>query len=88
MPTYLEKARETSDISLHPALSADQAAEILGTTAARLADLRWKGGGPKFCKIGRRVIYLRSDLQAFLDERRRSSTADHTSRQLAAGVQT
>jgi hypothetical protein len=33
-------------------------------------------GGPPFAKLGRRVVYRREDLDAWLTERRRSSTSE------------
>lgn len=37
---------------------------------------RLLGRGPRFRKVGRRVIYLRNDLLDFLDSCARSSTSD------------
>jgi hypothetical protein len=37
---------------------------------------RLRGGGPRFLKIGRRVIYRRRDLDNWLAARERASTSD------------
>jgi len=55
----------------HHLLSPASAAEYLGTADApvSVATLNWwrvKGRGPTFVKIGRRVFYRQSDLDAFI----------------------
>ncbi len=45
-----------------------EVAAALGTTEAGLAQMRYRGTGPKFSKVGRRrVIYRWSDVRAYLD---------------------
>jgi predicted DNA-binding transcriptional regulator AlpA len=45
-----------------------QVAAVLGTTVAGLAQMRYRGTGPKFIKCGpRRVLYRWSDVRAYLD---------------------
>lgn len=58
------------------ALSTPAAAEYLGLSPATLETMRSRGGGPPFVKLGRRVVYQREDLDAWLDERKRRSTSD------------
>ncbi|HEX4961394.1 MAG TPA: helix-turn-helix domain-containing protein [Thermoanaerobaculia bacterium] len=58
------------------ALPTPQAAEYLGLSPATLETLRSRGGGPAFVKLGRRVVYRREDLEAWLVAQRRSSTSD------------
>jgi hypothetical protein len=53
-----------------------QAADYLGLSPATLETLRSRGGGPAFVKLGRRVVYRREDLEAWLMKERRSSTSD------------
>src|SRR5262245_24667215 len=65
------------ETSLRPGLSSEDAAVILNTTPATLADLRWRGRGPPFIRRGRRVFYLEEDLKAFLDENRCRSTSNN-----------
>lgn len=56
-------------------LSPTELAEYLRTTPAQLAQMRYLGTGPRFCKVGRRVMYRRGDVQAYLDEQTFLSTA-------------
>ena len=51
-----------------------QVAEALGTSLMGLAQMRYRGTGPKFIKRGSRVLYRWSDVSAYLD----SQTRDHT----------
>jgi hypothetical protein len=46
-------------------LDANEAADILGTTANTLGNQRSLGYGPKFYRIGRSVRYLLSDLTEY-----------------------
>ena len=57
-------------------LNTAEAARYIGLSASTLSKLRVFGGGPKFHKIGRRVIYSTNDLDAFLQARSRTSTCD------------
>ena len=59
-----------------PKLNVDEAAAYVGLSASTLNKLRVFGGGPVFLKLGRRVAYDVSDLDAWLSERRRRSTSD------------
>lgn len=51
-----------------------QVAVKLGTSEAGLAQMRYRGTGPKFCKVGRRVMYRWSDVLSYLE----SNTAQRT----------
>lgn len=53
-----------------------EAAQYLGLSESHLNTLRWSGGGPAFLKLGRSVRYEKSDLDAWLAERKRRSTAE------------
>lgn len=44
----------------------------------RLQQLRQRGGGPPFIKIGRRVLYEWQDVRARLESQKRFSTAQQT----------
>lgn len=55
-------------------LRASDAAEFLGVSRATLAKWRVYGFGPAFIKIGARVSYRMSDINAWLDERRQTNT--------------
>ena len=51
-------------------------AQTLGKSEAWAERSRWDGSGPKFVKIGRKVLYRGSDLNDWLDSRTRTSTSD------------
>lgn len=59
-------------------LSAAEAAELIpGMTTSTLAQLRYKGGGPKFLKpTARKVVYRERDVIEWLETKERTSTAD------------
>jgi hypothetical protein len=66
-------------------LSAGDAARALGIAPSTLAKLRLSGNGPIYCKLGRRVVYRREDLAAWLEShvarnRRRSEAATQAHR--------
>jgi hypothetical protein len=50
------------DIALPP-----QVAKALDTSLAGLAQMRYRGNGPKFIKRGSRVLYRWSDVRSYLD---------------------
>lgn len=54
---------ESTDDLLEPA----EVAEILHKTEAGLAQWRYQGKGPKYIKVGSRVLYRRNDIRGFLD---------------------
>jgi predicted DNA-binding transcriptional regulator AlpA len=66
---------------MHPTeyrrLSGTEAARYLGISASTLSKLRVFGGGPKFHKLGRRVVYDTRDLDGWFEARQRSSTSDN-----------
>ncbi|MBB3931205.1 excisionase family DNA binding protein [Kaistia hirudinis] len=53
-----------------------EAADYLNLSKSTLDMKRLKGGGPVFCALGRRVVYKRSDLDAWVDANRRRSTSE------------
>jgi hypothetical protein len=53
-----------------------QAAEILAVNPRTLEGWRFKGGGPRFVRVGRRVRYRMRDLRAWIEERTFVSTSD------------
>jgi excisionase family DNA binding protein len=57
-------------------LSVREAAAYLGVGFSTLNKLRVTGGGPAFIKIQSRVLYSRSDLDKFIAQHRRKSTAE------------
>lgn len=63
----------------NPILTVDQAASYVGLSASTLNKARCLGGNatPKFLKLtARRVGYRKSDLDAWLTSRTRTSTSD------------
>jgi predicted DNA-binding transcriptional regulator AlpA len=61
-------------------LTAEEAARILGLAASTLAKLRLRGNGPVYCKLGRRVVYRKEDLAAWLESRLARDTSDADAR--------
>jgi predicted DNA-binding transcriptional regulator AlpA len=55
-------------------LDAVAAASFTGLAVATLAKLRCIGGGPEYLKLGRKVVYRRSDLANWLNARRVANT--------------
>lgn len=55
-------------LSMNPNLSVAQAAAFLGVKAATLSDWRYRGRGPRYVKMGRRVHYRYSDIIEFRDK--------------------
>ncbi len=51
-------------------LSEREAATFLGITQRTLQDWRLNRRGPAYIKLGRRIVYGRDDLQAYLDANR------------------
>ncbi len=50
--------------------------EWLGVSTSTLAKWRLRGTGPPFLKVGKRILMRKSDLDKWLDCRRRHSTSD------------
>lgn len=57
-------------------LSNDEAAAFLKLSPRTLEKQRVIGGGPRFHKFGRRVVYAIEDLETWADERVCTSTSD------------
>jgi hypothetical protein len=58
-------------------LPPEAASRVLGGIAVQtLARWRCEGTGPKFCKVGRRVVYSVEDLAAWVASRKFSSTSE------------
>lgn len=57
-------------------LRTGDAAAYCGSSASTFEKLRLTGGGPRYVKIGRRVVYNPADLDAWLAAHRRRSTSD------------
>jgi predicted DNA-binding transcriptional regulator AlpA len=63
-------------ISASQRLSPPEAASYVGLSVSSLNKLRLFGGGPRYLKLGKRVVYDTRDLDAWLKARRRTSTSD------------
>lgn len=50
-----------------PFRTVDEVAEILRTTTQALYNMRHRGEGPPAVKIGRKLLYAQSDLDAYVD---------------------
>ena len=57
-------------------LCTPAAAERAGVSASTLNKLRVYGGGPRFAKLGARVVYDPADLDAWVNARKRQSTSE------------
>lgn len=56
-------------------LSPDQVAEKLpGITRGQLAQWRFAGTGPRYKKVGKKILYAESDLIAWLNAAARTQT--------------
>ncbi len=56
-------------------LTPNQAAEYLGLSTSTLAKMRHRGDGPRFFKVGNRVRYSVTDLDAFMETAAATSTS-------------
>ena len=58
-------------------LSSKEAAEYTGLGFSTLAKLRLRGGGCPYTKIGEKILYKRSDLDAWLESKRVANTSQY-----------
>lgn len=47
-------------------LSPNEVEEVFGLKAGTLANLRSLGRGPKFLKVGRKVLYAKADVERWI----------------------
>ena len=57
-------------------LQVNEAAEYVGVNFRYLEKLRTAGGGPRFIKLPRKVLYDTADLDRWLEFKKQSLTAD------------
>lgn len=58
-----------------PLRKPEEVAEYLGTSVGGLAQMRYRGNGPKFLKLGRKSVrYRDSDLKEWLEENLKDRT--------------
>lgn len=74
----LERSSHKSSEAAHAEalLHECDAANFLRVSVRTLQAWRVRGGGPRFCKIGRAVRYRREDLSAWVEGQVRASTSD------------
>lgn len=65
-----------SQLADDPKFDTAKAAAYLGCSPRTLEKRRQTGDGPVFLKLGRSVVYMRSDLDKWLRACRRVSTSD------------
>lgn len=58
-----------------PMLSTSEAATYCGLSRSTFEKLRVYGGGPRYIKFGRRVVYDVADLDLWISSKRRASTS-------------
>ena len=61
---------------VHRRLRTSAAADYLGYSESTLEKKRVTGDGPPFIRLGRAIVYDTRDLDAWLAERRATSTSD------------
>ena len=57
-------------------LGTRDAARHTGLAISTMAKMRCRGGSPPFLRLGRKVVYVRADLDTWLATRRAQSTSD------------
>lgn len=62
-------------------LNTEEAAEFVRVSKRTLTDYRLLGGGPRFHKIGRRVVYSQSELVKWMGSHLVGSTSGTSARQ-------
>ncbi|ORA20193.1 hypothetical protein BST14_02635 [Mycobacterium arosiense ATCC BAA-1401 = DSM 45069] len=55
-------------------LTTNEAAEMLGYSPWTLRQMRWENRGPLSYKRAGRVVYLKKDLETYLEYERRATT--------------
>lgn len=72
-----QRMREEIDAARRRLVRTDGAAEYVALAVSTLEKLRLSGGGPRFVKLGgRAVAYDVKDLDAWIEERKTSSTSE------------
>lgn len=62
-----------------PLAKAAEVADRLGYTPEGLAQMRYRGNGPKFIKLGGKAVRYRwSDVEAWLDQKTMQRTGDQS----------
>lgn len=66
-------------------MDTPEAAMYTGLTTSTLTKKRVFGGGPKYIKAGKRVVYDRNDLDAWMASLKRASTSDTAGGEMCRG---
>jgi excisionase family DNA binding protein len=66
-------------------ISAEDAATVLNISNSTLAKMRLSGKSPRYIKLGRRVAYRPSDLEAWIEAQSFNSTAEYSEKGGAHG---
>lgn len=69
---------------MRPLLTGIEAAAVLSVSGRTLENMRQRGLGPKFVKVGSKVLYSAEDLQEYIRARTFRSTSEYDSRKGAA----
>jgi predicted DNA-binding transcriptional regulator AlpA len=51
-------------------------ASMIGLAPHTLVLLRVSGGGPRYVKLGRRVLYDRADIASWIEQKKRAHTSE------------
>lgn len=65
-------------------MTRKQAAEYLGFAPQTLARYAWLGKGPRATKLGKLVRYTLEDLEAWVEQERRTPDEKHESRRIVS----
>lgn len=73
-----EKRTETAEAFYQNGenMRTEAAAAFLKVKPSTLEQMRWRGMGPVYCRVGRICIYRRADLEAFLSSHAFNSTTE------------
>jgi hypothetical protein len=66
-----------SEVPMGTKLRPPAAAHHTGTQIQHLAKLRVYGGGPRFIKLGKKVLYDSDDLDTWLEANKHASTSEY-----------
>ena len=58
-------------------ISSAEAAEYLNVSQSMLAKRRLSGDGPRYSKLGKRVVYEIADLDVWIADRKHRSTSEY-----------
>ena len=75
-PKRIDMADAIGTPDANPRRNRNEAAEYIGCSPETLATWASRGGGPPYLRIGRKVVYLQSDLDVWMASRRVTCTAE------------